>query len=101
MITFSETPDGYVFSMNNEALAVGVHESGVFHLLHQDKVVDFSNAMQAFVHLRSIYEPKEVKQSTMDLFTTPARAVDNMSKYKGNAVLADMPKDVFYANLPS
>lgn len=101
MITFTETPDGYVFTMNNEALAVGVRENGTFHLLHADKLIDFSNAMQAFVHLRSIYEPMDVKESTMELFTKPSRPIDNMSKYMDNAVLSNIPKEVFHANLPN
>lgn len=101
MITFTETTDGYVFTMNNEALAIGVRESGVFHLLHKDHVVEFGNAMQAIVHLRSIYESAMVKESTMLLFTSPSRPIDNMSKFVDNVVLKDMPKEVFYANLPN
>lgn len=101
MITFTETKDGYVFSMNSEALAVGVYEDSEFHLLHRDNVVTFGNAMQAFVHLRSVYEKRDVKQSTMELFTTPSRPIDNMSKYRDNSLLANMPKEVFHANLPN
>lgn len=101
MIKFTETKDGYVFSQNNQMLAVGVYEQEKFHLLHKDNVVAFSNAMQAFTHLRSIYEPGEVSAKTLEVFTKPARSIDNMSRFKDNQVLKDIPKEVFYAHLPS
>ena len=100
MITFNDTPDGFVFNLHDKPLAIGIHENGTFNLLHQDTVNTFENAMQAFSHLRSIYNPREVKQSTIDLFTKPSRAIDNMSKYRDNPNLINMPKEVFHANLP-
>jgi hypothetical protein len=101
MLKFNETPDGYIFSLNNKHLAVGVYEQGVFHLLHDDKLVPYGNAMQAFSHLRSIYEPSVPSPKTMELFLTPSRPVDNMSKYRDNVILKDMPSEVFHAHLPS
>ena len=101
MIKFTETKDGYVFSQHDKLLAVGVFEQQMFHLLHKDKVIAFSNAMQAFTHLRSVYEPKEVSAKTLEVFTKPARSIDNMSRFKDNQVLKDIPKEVFYAHLPS
>ena len=101
MLKFNETPDGYIFSLDNKHLAVGVYEQGGFHLLHNDQLQTYSNAMQAFSHLRSIYEPSTPQPSTMELFLKPARAIDNMSKFKYNEILKDIPKEVFHANLPS
>lgn len=101
MIKFKETPDGYVFSLNNKHLAVGAYEQGCFHLLHEDELLSYSNAMQAFSHLRSIYEPSTPRPETMELLLTPARAIDNMSKFKYNEILKDIPKEVFHANLPN
>ena len=98
MLKFNETPDGYIFSLNNKHLAVGVYEQGVFHLLHDDKLVSYNNAMQAFSHLRSIYEPFVASPKTLELLNTPARAIDNMSKFKYNEILKDIPKEVFHAN---
>lgn len=101
MIKFTETKDGYIFNRNDQLLAVGVYESDNFHLLHEDKVVSFANAMQAFVHLRSVYDPSVPSIKTMEVFTTPARAIDNLSQFKDNSVLKGMPKEVFYAHIPS
>jgi len=58
----------------------------------------FANAMQAFSYLRSIHEPTRVSPETVAVFETPARAVDNLSKYKGNLVLKEVTKDVFFAH---
>ncbi len=98
MLKFNETPDGYIFSLDNKHLAVGVYEQGAFHLLHNDQLVAYSNAMQAFSHLRSIYEPSVASPKTMEMFLTPSRPIDNMSKFKYNEVLKDIPKEVFHAN---
>jgi hypothetical protein len=99
MIKFQETVDGYVFSLNTKVLAVGVYERGEFHLLHDDKLLNFSNAMMAFSYLRNVYEPSDPKPETLALINTPSRAIDNMSKYKYNEILKDIPKEVFHANL--
>lgn len=99
MIKFQETVDGYVFSLNTKVLAVGVYERGEFHLLHDDKLLNFSNAMMAFSYLRNVYEPSNPKPETLALINTPSRAIDNMSKYKYNEILKDIPKEVFHANL--
>jgi hypothetical protein len=101
MIKFQETKDGYVFSQNDKVLAVGVYEQGEFHLLHDDKLLNFDNAMTAFSYLRRAYEPDiPVSAKTLELFNTPSRAIDNMSKFKYNEILKDIPKEVFHANLP-
>ena len=101
MIKFTETNDGYIFNHNNDILAIGMYENGSFHLFHQEKVLSFDNAIQAFSHLGSIYEPKVASPKTMELFTKPSRPIDNMSKWMNNPVLDNMPKEVFHANLPS
>lgn len=101
MIKCTETVDGYVFTLNEQALAIGVRENGMFHLLHKDNVNMFGNAMQAFTHLRSIYEPSEPSPRTVELFTLPSRPIDNMSKWNSHSVLHDMPKEVFHANIHS
>ncbi len=101
MLKFIETKDGYVFEMNNKPIAVGAYEPAGFTLLHDDDVMQFSNAMQAFTHLRSIHDRKLASQKTIDLFTTPSRAIDNMSKWYNSPALENMPKEVFHANLHS
>jgi hypothetical protein len=101
MITFNETKDGYIFSHNNDVLALGMYENNAFHLFHQEKVIAFSNAMQAYCHLNSIYKPGVPSPQTMELFTKPSRPIDNMSKWMNNPVLDNMPKEVFHANLHS
>lgn len=101
MLKFNETKDGYIFSQHDKLLAVGVYEQHKFHLLHKDNLVAFANAMQAFTHLRSLYEPKDASAKTLEFFTKPARAVDNMSRFKDNQVLKDIPKEVFHANIPN
>ncbi len=101
MITFDQTEDGYVFIKNSEAIAVGVYENSNFCLFHKDDLSIFDNSMQAYVHLRSIYEPKVARPDVLALFTTPSRAIDNMSKFKDNEYLKDIPKEVFHANLPN
>jgi hypothetical protein len=35
----------------------------------------------------------------MELFTKPARPIDNMSKWINNPALENIPKEVFHANL--
>ena len=99
MIQFNETKDGYVFFDSDQTLAIGVYECAQFLLLHKEEVLPFGNAMQAFAHLRSIYEPFEPSPRTVELFTTPSRPIDNMSRWKNNPALIDMPKEVFHANL--
>ena len=101
MIKFTETKDGYIFNQNDKLLAVGVYENDNFHLLYEENVVSFANAMQAFVHLRSVYEPSVPSAKTMEVFTSPSRPIDNLSRFKDNSVLKGMPKEVFYAHIPS
>lgn len=100
MMKFSLIDDGYLFLNGDDAVALGVYEQGVFCLAHGDKTSTFSNAMEAFSHLRSIYEPSVASPKTMELFLTPSRPIDNMSKYRDNVILKDMPSEVFHANLP-
>jgi len=101
MITFSPTPDGFVFTDANGAIALGVQESDGFFLVHKENMTKFGNAMQAYIHLKSIYEPRIASQQTMDVFTKPSRPVDNMGRFKDNPNLINMPKEVFHANLPN
>ena len=100
MITHLEIKDGYAFFDKEQKIAEGVFDDNQFHLLYGEQLLAFNNAMQAMVHLRSLYEPKEVSPKTLELFTKPARLIDNMSRWKNNPALIDMPKEVFYANLP-
>jgi len=97
MITFTRTDDGYIFNNNTDPLAIGVVEDGNFHLLHKDKIIKFGNAMQAFVHLRSVYEPREASAQTLELFTKPSHPLDNMSKWLNNPVLKDIDNQTFHA----
>lgn len=101
MIKFQETKDGYIFSKDDQHLAIGIYESGSFHLLHNDKMLSFSNAMLAFSYLGNIYEPRQPKAKTLEMFTTPSRAIDNMSRFKDNPHLKGITKEEFHAYLPN
>lgn len=83
MIKFIETKDGYEFTENNGSVAVGAYDQDGFHLIHKNDILSFNNAMQAFSHLRTIYEPSVPSPKTMEMFLTPSRPIDNMSKFKG------------------
>ena len=101
MMKFTATSDGYVFFLKEVPLAMGVHEDGHFCLLHENDMLSFDNAMQAFGHLRALYEPSVPSPKTVELFTTPARAIDNMSKWGLHPAINNMPKEVFHANIYS
>ena len=51
MLTFSEEKAGFSFYKENLPIAVGFYESSNFHLLYQDQVYCFSNALKAFAFL--------------------------------------------------
>ena len=97
MIQFHENDNAFTFIRDEHAIAIGEYSEDGFVLLHNEQLHTFSNAMQAFTHLRSIIEPSIVSPETMRMFTTPSRAVDNMSKFRDNEILKDIPKEVFYA----
>lgn len=97
MITFTQTNDGYIFNHGTIPLAIGVMEEGDFHLLHKDKMIKFGNAMQAFIHLRSVYEPREASAQTLEMFNKPSHPLDNMSKWLINPVLKDIDNQTFHA----
>jgi hypothetical protein len=101
MITFNDLHNGdYIFLNDGEPVAIGTREQDGFHLLHQDQMISFANAMQAYSHVRSIYEPFVVSPGTMELFNTPAPGqVDKLSKYKDNPSLQHITKEVFHAHL--
>jgi len=101
MIKFEETHDGYIFSKDNTHLAVGVYEQGSFHLFHDDKLMNFANAMMAFSYLGDVYEPHSPKQKTLEMLTKPADHVVNLTKYKDNVHLKDLTKEEFHAYLPN
>jgi len=101
MIKFQETKDGYIFSKNDQHLAIGIYERGAFHLLHNDKLLNFSNAMMAYSYLGNVYEPRQPKAQTLEVFTKPARAIDNLSKFKDNPHLKGITKEEFHAYLPN
>lgn len=100
MIKFTTTEDGYIFLQNSTEVAIGSYSTGNFHLIFGDDVLTFSNAMQAYTHLRSTLEPSIVSAETLRLINTPARAIDNLSKYKYNSALEHVTKEVFYATVP-
>lgn len=101
MIKFEETHDGYIFSKDNTHLAVGVYEQGTFHLLHNDKLLNFSNAMCAFIYLGDVYESHSPKTKTISMLTKPVDHVVNMAQYKDNVHLKDLTKEEFHAHLPN
>lgn len=84
MIKFIETPRGYDFLCNNACIAVGEYTQKGFHLLQNDNIHVFDNAQHAFTHLRSIYDPSTPSAKTMEMFLTPSRPIDNMSKLRSN-----------------
>lgn len=99
MINFVKTEDGYVFSQDTNEIAIGSYDNGNFCLIFNDDIVTFSNAMQAYCHLRSTLEPGVAKPETLELINTPARAIDNLSKYRYNEILKDVTCEVFHATL--
>ncbi len=84
MIKFIETKDGYDFVQDTINIAVGAYDQGGFQLFHKNDIRSFNNAMEAFSHLRSIYEPATASPKTMEMFLTPSRPIDNMSKMRNN-----------------
>lgn len=101
MIKFEETHDGYIFSKDNKHLAVGVYEQGSFHLLHEDKLLNFANAMCAFSYLGDVYEPHAPKAKTLHMLTKPADRVVNMTGFIDNPHLKGITKEEFHAYLPN
>lgn len=101
MITFEETKDGYIFSKDDKHLAVGVYEQGCFHLLHNDKLLNFANAMCAFIYLGDAYEPHIPSITTVNMLTKPADRVVNMTGFKDNPHLKGITKEEFHAYLPN
>lgn len=97
MLQFHENDNAFTFIRNEHAIAIGEYSEEGFVLLYDEQIHTFSNAMQAFTHLRSTIEPFTPSPNTMRMFTTPSRAVDNMSKYRDNEILKDIPREVFYA----
>jgi hypothetical protein len=51
MLRFQEDSNGFSFYNKETLVAVGFHESGSFHLLYQDNLYAFVNAMKAFSFL--------------------------------------------------
>ena len=101
MLNWTLTDECYCFRDNNKEIAIGMYENGQFLLLHENKTILHRNAMQAFVQLRTIYDPIIPTPKTMLVFDTPSRTIGNMSKFNDNPILKHMPLEVFYANLPS
>jgi hypothetical protein len=56
MLTFFSTKNDYVFEVNKHPVALGSYEPEGFVLCYQDDYKTYTNAMQAFCFLRSIYE---------------------------------------------
>ena len=98
MITFTCTDNDYTFVNNGMVVAYGGYDAEGFLLFHGEDSTICGSAVQAFCQLKAVYEPNRVvSPSTMELFTTPARAIDNMSKYMHNALLQDITEEVFHA----
>lgn len=98
---FSKTnPKEVLFFKRERSIAIGEYTDDTFVLLEDGngELKSFANAMQAFSYLRSIHEQTIVSPETLTVFNTPARAIDNLSKYKGNLALAEVTKDVFFAH---
>lgn len=76
MISFIETKTGYEFYSGKQIVAEGSYEEGQFILVEQQDMKFFSNAMQAFCHLRSTHNvhTEPLKQATIDLFTPGKRS---------------------------
>lgn len=98
MLTFNIVNDEYVFLHNDNAVAYGMYNNQRFELFFNDEILTFANAMQAFCHVKTILLPKQIaKPETIELFTTPSRPIDNMSKFTRHQVLVGMSKEVFHA----
>ena len=80
MIRFEETKDGFIFSKDGKHLAIGIYEQGSFHLLHDERLQHFANAMTAFVFLGDIYEPYDNTYKIPDRL----KPVDYMKKQREN-----------------
>lgn len=95
----SKNPNECLFFFQDRSVAIGEYVDDGFHLLidQSDDIKQFANAMQAFSHIRSIFEPGLPSQKTIDLFTKPARAVDNWSKYRDNNILSNVSEDAMFA----
>ena len=100
---FSPTnPNEVLFLKQDRSIAIGEYSNGTFILLEDGAgdIKSFTNAMQAFIYLRSVHEPAKASPKTVAIFETPARAFDSLSKYKGNLALKEVTKDVFFAHKP-
>lgn len=98
---FNQTnPNEVLFFKQDRSIAIGEYSDGAFIMLEDGtgELKSFTNAMQAFIYLRSIHEPAKASPKTIAIFETPARASDNLSKYKGNLSLKEVTKDVFFAH---
>lgn len=98
---FSKTnPKEVLFFKRERSIAIGEYTDDTFVLLEDGngELKSFTNAMQAFLYLRSVHEPTKASPKTLAVFETPARAIENLSKYKGNLALKEVTKDVFFAH---
>lgn len=98
---FSQTnPNEVLFLNQDTSIAIGEYSGGAFIMLEDGAgdIRSFTNAMQAYIYLRSIHEPTKASPNTIAIFDTPARASHNLSKYKGNLALNEVTKDVFFAH---
>jgi len=99
--TFSKTnPSEVLFFKRDRSIAIGEYTDESFVLFEDGagELKSFANAMQAFSYLRSIHEPTRVSPETVAVFETPARASDNLLKYKGSIALKEVTKDIFFAH---
>lgn len=91
-------PNEVSFFCGEQYVAHGEYQDGEFVLLVGDDLKSFSNAIQAFCYLRSLHEVKTpVSQEIIDLVEKPARALDNMAKYKSASFLSGVTKEVMFA----
>lgn len=94
----TNNPQEVMFFFNNKSIAIGEYTGEEFVLLQDEgPTKSFTNAMQAFSFLKSIYSPSIASRETMDLIEKPSRPIDNLSKYKQNNILAGLGADVLFA----
>ena len=75
-VSFVNHNNEYLFTFEEECIAVGNYCDGVFHLFEDDTSQKFANAMMAFSHLNSKFRSNELYTiSHRDGSSNPVRAV--------------------------
>lgn len=59
MITTQATPNGYIYNLNHEMIAVGSYQSNGFELLETDNTTSIhTSGMMALLYIRKKYTPE-------------------------------------------